>query len=75
MLKLGLYRHSKTDKICRVISLAKHSETLEDLVVYEELAENPLSKTWVRPLVMFTELVEINGEQKPSFEYLEDQNV
>lgn len=75
MFKLGLYRHSKTGKICRAISIAKDSETLADMVVYEELAENPLSKTWVRPLTMFTELVEINGEKKPRFEYLEDQNV
>ncbi|MEK7091875.1 MAG: DUF1653 domain-containing protein, partial [Patescibacteria group bacterium] len=34
MLKLGLYRHSKTGNKYRVIGLAKHSETLEDLVVY-----------------------------------------
>jgi hypothetical protein len=75
MLKLGLYRHSKTGNKYRVIVLAKHSETLEDLVVYEALYDNPKSKIWVRPLAMFTEIVEINGEPKPRFEYLEDQNV
>ena len=73
MLKLGLYRHSKTGNKYRVIGLAKHSETLEDLVVYEALYDNPKSKTWVRPLAMFTELVEIDSEQKPRFEYLGDE--
>jgi hypothetical protein len=63
----GTYRHSKSGNLYRVVGVAKHSETLEELVVYEALYENPESKLWVRPLAMFAEVVEINGEQLPRF--------
>ncbi len=69
-LKLGMYKHTKTGKLYRVIGIAKHSETLEDLVVYEALYDNPLSKLWVRPLKMFTEKVILNGKQVPRFDYV-----
>jgi cyclomaltodextrinase len=68
-LKLGRYRHYK-GKEYRVIGIAKHSETKEDMVVYETLYENDLSKLWVRPLQMFTENVEIEGKMIPRFEYI-----
>ena len=64
----GIYQHSKSGKQYRVLGIAKHSETLEDLVVYEALYKNELSQFWVRPVSMFTELVTINGEEKPRFE-------
>jgi hypothetical protein len=67
MLKPGLYRHSKSGNLYRVHFVAKHSETLEDFVVYETLYDNPKSKIWVRPLPMFEELVEIRGERVPRF--------
>jgi hypothetical protein len=70
-LKLGKYRHSKSGKIYEVLGVAKHSETLEDLVVYKCLHNNPLSKLWVRPFSMFKEKVEINGKKIPRFVYLE----
>ncbi len=57
----GTYEHYK-GKRYRVIGVAKHSETLEELVVYEALYENKLSKLWVRPLSMFEEEVEIEGQ-------------
>ena len=66
-MKLGIYKHSKTGKLYNLIGIAKHSETLEDLVVYEALYDNPTSKLWVRPLAMFTEGVEINGTKQPRF--------
>ncbi len=61
-LKLGIYEHYKGKKY-RVIGVAKHSETLEDMVVYEALYGNDLSKLWVRPLKMFLEEVEVNGKK------------
>lgn len=70
-LKLGRYRHSKTGNFYRVIGVAKHSETLEDVVVYECLYENAKSKIWVRPLKMFVEKVEIDGKMLPRFEFVE----
>lgn len=70
-MKLGKYQHSKTRNFYRVIAIAKHSETLEDLIVYEALYENPLGKIWVRPLKMFIENVEINGKLVPRFKFIE----
>ena len=62
----GLYEHYK-GKRYRVIGVAKHSETLEELVVYEALYENELSKLWVRPRAMFEDEVEVNGRRVPRF--------
>ena len=62
--KPGLYRHYKGNDY-RVLGLARHSETLEPLVVYEALyGERGL---WVRPAVMFAETVEIAGRRVPRF--------
>ena len=67
--KLGFYRHYK-GHIVKVLGVAKHSETLEDLVVYDHLGTNELSDLWVRPLAMFLESVEIDGTTMPRFEYI-----
>ncbi|MEK7117678.1 MAG: DUF1653 domain-containing protein [Patescibacteria group bacterium] len=68
-MKTGIYEHYKGKKY-KVIGVAKHSETLEDLVVYECLYDNNTSKFWVRPLSMFEEEVEIDGKKVPRFKYL-----
>jgi len=70
-IKLGRYRHYK-GKDYRVIGVAKHSETLEELVVYEALYDNSESKLWVRPKKMFLENVEVAGQVRPRFEYLRE---
>ena len=72
-LKLGVYEHYKSGMKYRVLGAAKHSETLEDMVVYEALYENEMSKLWARPLSMFLEEVEFNGKQVPRFRYLGEQ--
>lgn len=69
-LKIGKYQHSKTGNFYKVTGLAKHSETNEDLVVYECLYDNPQSKLWVRPLKMFLEKVKINGKNVPRFKFI-----
>lgn len=66
--KLGVYEHFKGKKY-RVIGVAKHSESLEDMVVYEPLYENKTSKLWVRSLKMFLEEIEFNGKRVPRFKY------
>lgn len=69
--KLGIYRHYK-GKEYRLIGIAKHSETLEDVVVYEALYENTLSRLWVRPLSMFTEVIVFEGKEVPRFKFLRE---
>lgn len=68
-MKLGRYKHFK-GSLYNVIGIAKHSETLEEFVVYEALYDNPRSKLWVRPLAMFQETVERDGKTMPRFEYI-----
>jgi hypothetical protein len=68
----GLYQHYK-GKNYIVRDLARHSETMEWLVVYECLYENSASRLWVRPLVMFLENITLNGETVPRFKYIGDQ--
>ena len=67
----GTYQHYKGMKYL-VLGVAKHSETLEDLVVYVTLYENERSSMWVRPLKMFTENVTIDGKSIPRFKKLDE---
>lgn len=66
-LKLGFYQHYKGG-IYRVIGVAFHSETLEELVVYQPQYRE--MNYWVRPLSMFLENVEKDGQNVPRFRYL-----
>ncbi len=66
MLKLGKYRHYKGNEY-EVIGIAKHSETLEEMVVYRALYGN--NDLWVRPLKIFLEKVEIDRKKVPRFKY------
>lgn len=70
--KIGKYQHYKGNYY-QVIAIAKHSETLEELVVYEALYDNPRSKVWVRPLKMFAENVIVDGKKIPRFTYIKDE--
>lgn len=66
-IKLGRYRHFK-GKEYEVLGLAKHSETLEEMVVYRALYGN--RDIWVRPLSMWEETVERNGVPVKRFTYI-----
>lgn len=70
-LKLGRYRHYK-GKLYDVIGIARHSETLQELVVYKALYKTEFGdgSLWVRPKDMFMENVIVNGKALPRFEYL-----
>ena len=66
-IKPGRYRHFKGGEY-EVIGLAKHSETMEDMVIYRALyGERGL---WVRPASMWNETVERDGETFRRFTYL-----
>lgn len=72
-MKPGIYKHSKTGNLYKVHFIAKHSENLEDLVVYEALYDNPKSKFWVRPIAMFEGLVNIDNKQVPRFQFVSEK--
>ncbi len=72
MPKPGIYRHAKSGRLYRVHFTAKHSETLEDFVVYETLYDNPTARHWVRPAAMFEELVLVDGAQVPRFAFVRE---
>ena len=69
-IKPGIYKHSKKGTLYKVHFIAKHSETLEDLVIYEALYENEESKFWARPLAMFEDDVIIEGKKVPRFQFI-----
>ena len=62
----GTYVHYKNKKY-KVTGVARHSETLEELVVYEALYPNELGQLWVRPKQMFLEEVTTSDYQGPRF--------
>lgn len=63
----GIYRHYKGN-VYKLICIAKHSETLEDMVVYTDSTDS--EKNWARPLSMWNETVTVNGETMPRFAYI-----
>ena len=67
-IKKGRYRHFKGNEY-EVIDVAKHSETLEEMVIYRALyGEGGL---WVRPASMWNEEIERDGKVFKRFELVE----
>ena len=66
----GRYRHFK-GKEYQVIGTARHSETLEEMVVYRALYDE--GGLWVRPTAMWDETVERDGYCGPRFIPVEGQ--
>ncbi|MBP9865082.1 MAG: DUF1653 domain-containing protein [Candidatus Omnitrophica bacterium] len=68
---MGFYEHFK-GKRYEVVGVARHSETLEPLVVYKALyaGNYPEGSLWVRPLAMFQENVVREGKEIPRFRYV-----
>ena len=65
MPECGKYRHFKGNEY-EVIAIAKHTETLEDMVVYRALYGD--FNIWVRPLAMWNQEVEVHGKIVKRFE-------
>ncbi len=71
-LELGMYKHYKGG-VYEVLGTALHSETLEPYVYYRHTSDdNNLSEFWIRPLSMFIENVEVNGQLVQRFIKIND---
>ncbi len=64
---LGLYRHYKGGDY-QVIGVARHSETLEPLVLYRPLYSD--TGLWVRPHSMFFEQIVVDGTTQARFAFV-----
>lgn len=65
MVELGKYKHFKGG-MYEVIGIAKHSETLKEMVVYKALYGD--GEIWVRPIEMWNEKVLIDGKYVNRFQ-------
>lgn len=68
-IKKGRYRHYKGAEY-QVIDIARHSETEEWFVIYETRYADEAPSTWIRPANMFTEIVEVGGEEIERFQFI-----
>lgn len=66
-IKKGRYRHFKGNEY-EVVAVARHSETLEEMVVYKALYGE--GGIWVRPAKMWKETVERDGKEVKRFEFI-----
>lgn len=71
MFEKGIYRHFKGNKY-QLLDVAKHSETLEEMVVYKALYGD--GGVWVRPASMWNEEVEFEGEKVKRFTYIDRED-
>lgn len=69
MICTGIYRHYKGN-FYQVLGIARHSETLEELVVYQALYGD--YGLWVRPFPMFMELVDVDNQKIPRFQFISE---
>jgi hypothetical protein len=67
MVQPGTYRHYK-GPLYKVIGIGKHTETEENLVLYQSLYGG--FEFWARPLTMWLETVEYEGQNVPRFTFI-----
>lgn len=70
-IKLGKYKHYK-GKFYEVVGVGMNTESREEVVIYKALYPTEFGPDylWVRPLKMFLEKVEVNGEKMPRFKFV-----
>ena len=67
-IKLGKYRHFKGNEYM-VLGIANHSETLEQMVIYQALYGK--KELWVRPISMWNEVIDKDSYHGPRFTFVE----
>lgn len=73
-IKLGEYRHFK-GMVVEVIGIALHSETMEEMVVYnhpDPVKGKGANTMWVRPIEMFLGKVNVDGKKIPRFKFIKE---
>ena len=71
-LTLGKYRHYK-GKLYEAVGVGRHSETLEELIVYRALYDDPefgKNAIWVRPKKMFFDNITVDGKEIARFTFI-----
>ena len=74
-ISIGTYKHYKTNKLYKVIGIARHSETHQEMVIYKALYKSDkfdYNQLWVRPKEMFFESVIYEGISIPRFKYIDN---
>ena len=69
-IKLGKYIHFKGSQY-EVVGEARHTETLEEMVVYRALYGN--DDLWVRPMAIWNEVIEHEGRYIKRFTHIDDE--
>ena len=69
-IRPGVWRHFKGNEY-RVLTVARHSETLDPMVVYQALYGD--GGVWVRPAAMWNETVERDGRRVPRFTFIREE--
>jgi hypothetical protein len=65
-MEFGFYKHYK-GQLYEVVGIAKHSETMEEMVVYKATYQKEGENLWVRPKSMFFEKIIVNGVETNRF--------
>ena len=71
-VRLGNYEHYKGESY-EVIGIARHSRTLEELVIYRALYDSGEfgdKALWARSKEEFLEIVNVDGKEVPRFKYI-----
>ncbi len=74
VIRAGKYKHYKGN-FYEVLGTVRHSETLEELVLYKALYDSPefgKGQLWVRPAEMFCENVTVDDQEVPRFKFVGD---
>lgn len=63
----SIYEHYKGQRY-QILTVGRHTETLEELVVYQALQD---SEIWVRPVSKFLETISLDGQMRPRFQLVQ----